>query len=590
MYHPVRLRIEGIDIPVTDVTLSSAINQPAQASFVVPARKELMNMHPFCTVEIFVKYGDNWLLAFTGFFVGISPSFSTSTSQYRLTAYSRDWFLTRFPIGYTSLDDLYYSYHINKNKGVTGAIHSDPKSAIMSTYSDTFTVTVMGEGSSGSTSDNIDVRGKATCKVETKVPGANVSQNAFATRIVAGVSKLVNSGMNEVFKAYYSRMGFDKLISDYISDTGAFFDYFASDALLRKVSHTAGGDTIRDKLSIILQAMLYEQTVQLFPSMHGSSSMHYYHIKPNMMYANIPACNVVPLYNNVINFSTDFTSRPTRLMLRVPTITGSDTHTYYWAPKYLQDDIDEYTPHDNIDVRQTTGGSSSNQKITTTPEEKNKYCINAIMQDLGMRYPASKGECNNNYYQHAAANLLWRYQYASRNMTVTGQFNPQVLVGFPIAIAYLDDIFVGVLEGVTHNLMENTTSYSIAYARSIQEDGNNNVPDKNPWVSDDYYGSTDSYYEYMNTSTGLTIVGKTPEQVITEYGQKYTSWFGGQTPKNQIDRETELVSRRTNFVTVTDFDNLIDAPNVADTYNADRYNSVLDYARRLDTTISFAGV
>jgi hypothetical protein len=305
------------------------------------------------------------------------------------------------------------------------------------------------------------------------------------------------------------------------------------------------------------------------------------HIKPSVPYGDIPASNIIPAISSSISYDIDYAVPPTRLAIVNQILSKSDNNTsriLYTAPI-------------------TALGKSGTSEYTQ--EELEKYGIHPLITESDNRIPLTTGEGDATYWNIIADNFLWRNKLSHRNTSVTSYLNPQVLVGLPCLYYYLNDIYIGYMYSVSHSFTSATTTYSIAYARSIYEDIES--PQTLPWIPDDYVNKTEEYYKAMHTSTGIKTGGGTGPSTNTsgvgqsrqelydlavEFHKKHFAHLS-----SQMDYERALMSQRSGFIKLTNPTDPLKDPYIAFAgQDPKRQQSVINYVKKLYPEVSFAGV
>jgi hypothetical protein len=175
------------------------------------------------------------------------------------------------------------------------------------------------------------------------------------------------------------------------------------------------------------------------------ASLNYTIIKPDTWFLSPPLCNVVfPHMYSQLSFSRNFLQEPTRLFLRTSlTFTGTSkwlTERFY-APDF-ESFNDQLFGHDS--------GFFDRMASTILPHEAFSG-LNPIMTwQPELSTFVAKG-ARREYLGRLTDYLFWKYRFSTRNVNVSGPFNPNLVPGYPGLV--LDR--VGVPGQITRHFMGN---------------------------------------------------------------------------------------------------------------------------------------
>ena len=178
-------------------------------------------------------------------------------------------------------------------------------------------------------------------------------------------------------------------------------------------------------------------------------------IKPDSWFMAPPLCNVIfPHQYASLSFSRNYLAEPTRLFLRTSLLFAGHNDKYI-TERFYSPDFDEMNA-----LMYKEGGFMSRMASTLLKSEQFTG-INAIQTwqaDLGA-YVASgprKG-----YLARVTDYLFWKARFGTRQVGVTGPFNPNVVCGYPAVVldrvgspGTLSRHYIGNVSSVTHSITQ----------------------------------------------------------------------------------------------------------------------------------------
>ena len=252
----------------------------------------------------------------------------------------------------------------------------------------------------------------------------------------------------------------------------------------RAVGRTPPNVSLTQIVNMFLSFIFYNRISMLTPSFNNGIIQTLV-LLPNIYFSAPPKCNVLfPEHVGNIGYTDFFLQTPTRLLLQTPAL-GTNRP----GSRFLQCSQTYLAPRELSSLLPTGGrGLAKNENDLhrkLTSEEKIKGIV-PIFKVVGQpEYQTSLGERKEtedetlgkerdsprNYMLNIAEYELEVRKAQTRNVnSITGPFNPEVVVGAPIVV--LDDVLFifGMLQRVSHVISANSganTTYSISLSRRI---------------------------------------------------------------------------------------------------------------------------
>jgi hypothetical protein len=428
-----RLFLEGEEVPVISAHVSVSINAPAAASIQVIPLDEATYLHPRTMVHLF--YLDSWVggseyrILFSGEVLGFS---------YQQTPQSRGLVLQC--VDFSSYWDA----------ARVGALeYGDSNSA--------FTDKSAYYGANISLIDNLmshDAQQIVNLlKEQPLTPGLETVSGLAGgiVRIMEAVSGIpgVAKGINDFFTVAELRCKLLEQITAEENDDTAYhlLDAGVFDQWLRQGIQNAGVQiTFRDLIKLLFQYIYYEMVpnptakfVDEDVTKSSAQRLHSQIIRPDCWFAPPPVCNVIfPEQYSQYNYDRSFATEVTRNLVQLfSTIIDPGQQNELTADRVLAPNLAQVAGKVN-----EVDPSLSNRMLM--PHE---YHTGIIIREEALTDVSSipTGDSNaDEKVKLRAERIDWtkkialfhffKFRFASRNLSLGGRFNPQVVCGFPAVV------------------------------------------------------------------------------------------------------------------------------------------------------------
>lgn len=473
-----RLFIDGLEVPVVGARCTFADNADAQADIQLIATDQLMTILPRSAVHLFyyetydldISTGKEaslgpedprrWKLLFFGEVAAVSMQKNDGQRMGMLSCVG--------PMNY--LDFIRQHYLNFRNGGVEFF-----ENAFMGVTADRIkNYDVVGKG----VASNLFVWLSAS---KVKVDGETYSN------IYTGTQRLVREmfyGSSVFYAQAFNRLRIGDMIVGLPSDKTAaklmkmdFFQKF----IKNQVGGGGGMVSARQMADMLLGTVMHSMTTIPCPRLdergaalgldiqttslggetvsnqpYEGASLNYVVVKPDTWFLAPPTCNIVfPHQYNKLTFQRNYLSEPTRLMLRTSLFfTGRDK---WMTERFYSPDFEEINK-----VMYREGGHLDRMASILLGHEE-FVGLNPLFtweSDLGAY--VQKG-ARREYLSQLADYTFWKYRFSTRTMNMSGQFNPNLVPGYPALI--MDR--VGVPGALTRHYMGNVQSI----VHSIDQNG-----------------------------------------------------------------------------------------------------------------------
>jgi hypothetical protein len=466
-----KLFVEGVPVPMIRATITCSVNRPAMAQVHIPATSLSVSFEPRSAVHIFYmdandpyesddesgrKTQPKYKLLFEGEYLGLG---------FRKSQSNRSTILRCADISNN------FDYAM---KFIMTASNPVVSSVFQRVYTGSSTSTDIGVG----------------------VPISNAIARLVTgeSSIIEGVRELINNvfaggekiDTNSFLRSVEERFGISKKVFA-IADED-IKRLIAKENLLnlirRGISARSATLSLGQMITMFLGMVLYHRSTVLSPKADSRSNFKSFVLTPNIYFSPPPKCNVLfPDHITSIGYQDNFMQAPTRMFLQAPPFSSraEDPHVQiastFIAPKSLSRKL----PLGGISINEVSNDFGS----TLTAEEEIKGIIPSIKTVGQPEYAAQAGaenlqDVNGEGVGTARAYLLNLAEYeldigraAARSLeTMTGGFNPGVVVGAPAAVLDPEVTIYGILESVSHSFSSVTgegssTSYSIMLPRMV---------------------------------------------------------------------------------------------------------------------------
>jgi hypothetical protein len=263
-------------------------------------------------------------------------------------------------------------------------------------------------------------------------------------------------------------------------------------------------ESIYSLINYVVASLEYEWAFFTSPAYVNGTTMVSTCLKPMMYEALPPACNIMfKSLTSSLNIQENVMEPPTRVLLR-------DADSAY-ALQILKNTgnagglaaamLYSFWPTDSrTDSAKGTGKNLLNATLLDGDPDKHLselFCGPRIYETTAPPWMSYLGENADNgavgsVLESILKHIFYMKQYEQRRMDVTGVFNPYVTQGFPGVVFDTDGAsassyvgFIGHVLTVNHSLSKDraSTTVSLGFARTLQEDRDNPIPATLPEIS-----------------------------------------------------------------------------------------------------------
>ena len=245
--------------------------------------------------------------------------------------------------------------------------------------------------------------------------------------------------------------------------------------------------------SIIKYLLRNDKNIQLYFTQQSSPKLYTTLIAPDLFFSVAPTCNVLfpDMYFN-LSYSRDLASETTRLQLS----TAEDTEIFrddsgvtkiqFYAPSTsdLRDMQSKMLGSAETSKAESawTGNKLMNHELTTGIVPEFSFMSRMMLESALLTGISNSIPARNDFYIRIANYQFLKKRLETRQMSVTGVFNPSAVVGFPMVVidsAYADtpktsmlgndtsEQFIGLLSSVSHSVSQQggSSSYQLSHVR-----------------------------------------------------------------------------------------------------------------------------
>lgn len=428
-----RLFLEGEEVPVISAHVAVSINAPASASIQVIPLDEATYLKPRTMVHLF--YLDSWVggseykILFSGELLGFS---------YQQTPQSRGLVLQC--VDFSSYWDA----------ARVGALEYGDSNSALTDKSAFY-------GANASLIDNLvshDAEQLVNLLKETpQTPGLETVSGLAGgiVRILEAVSGIpgVAKGINDFFTVAELRCKLLEQITAEENDDTAYnlLNAGVFDQWLRQGIQNGGVQiTFRDLIKLLFQYIYYEMVpnptakfVDEDPTKNSAQRLHTQIIRPDCWFAASPVCNVIfPEQYSQYNYDRSFATEVTRNLVQLfTTIIDDGKQNEMLADRVLAPNIEQVTGRVN----------EVDPNLASRLLMPHEYHTGIIIREEMLTDVASIPAGDSNVDEKVklrADRLDWtakialfhffKFRFASRNLSLGGRFNPQVVCGFPAVV------------------------------------------------------------------------------------------------------------------------------------------------------------
>lgn len=485
-----KLFLEGVPVPMISATVSGTIGRPAAANISIPPTIKSQNITERTAVHIFYRdfdeiYADDvvssqarqpvYKLLFGGEVVSLSY---TKERDSRATVLMCEDVANNF--------EHAHKYALENNADMAGAANS---TLITGSDQDPLVLDYTGSNIILSPIASL-VGGEENIVMGVQKLITNTFRLIEDDGSTTGTNEFLSS-VEERFKISH-RLGFieDEEIKKLVEQKKII------NLMQRTISRMTGVVPLSAIINMFLNFVYYNRVSILTPSYtflkfpsegrsEAVNSIKNIMLLPNIYFSAPPKCNVLfPSHIRNLGYSEDFLKSPTRMLMQAGPY-GLDTDdpvkiraSTFGAPREL---------NELVETDAFTGNKVLGGKLTS--EEKTKGVI-PVSKSLGKpeysvqlserrdatdsETQGTSGEQARNYILNMAEYELELRRASTRNVhTMSGPFNPEVVIGFPmVAIDEIMFIF-GMLASVSHHIHASSgaqTTYSLQLPRKVIND------------------------------------------------------------------------------------------------------------------------